>query len=49
MYTCANCGGVVSTDFVRVFGGHDGRVDGCQACYPRTDVVSDRIVFGPPG
>lgn len=48
MHTCSNCGSVVSTDFVRVFGRPDGSVDACHACLPRTDVVGDRVVFGPP-
>jgi hypothetical protein len=48
MYTCYNCGGAVSRDFVRVFGDENGVVNGCPDCSPRTDVVSDRIVFGPP-
>ncbi|MFB6108030.1 MAG: hypothetical protein ABEJ82_04200 [Haloplanus sp.] len=47
MERCTNCGGQVSKDFVRVFGVDDGGVDGCPACFPRTDVVSDRVFFGP--
>jgi len=36
MYTCHNCDGAVSTDFVRVFG---ERADGCPGCGPRSELV----------
>ena len=32
MYTCNNCEGFVTRDFVRVFGDSDDEVFGCPAC-----------------
>jgi hypothetical protein len=40
MYTCHNCDGAVSKDFVRVFGDDRGRVHGCPDCTPRSGLVS---------
>ncbi|RMB13453.1 DUF7563 family protein [Haloplanus aerogenes] len=39
MYTCYNCDGAVSKDFVRVFGDEQGRVDGCPNCELRAGPV----------
>jgi len=40
MYTCHNCDGAVSKDFVRVFGDDNGYVHGCPGCTPRSERVS---------
>ncbi|MFB6070015.1 MAG: hypothetical protein ABEJ76_03250 [Halanaeroarchaeum sp.] len=36
MKTCQTCGGLVTPDFVRVFGTDDGHVYACPNCVPST-------------
>jgi hypothetical protein len=40
MPECANCGSFVTPSFVRVFGGNDGEVRGCDNCMTQTELNS---------
>ncbi|MFC6720874.1 hypothetical protein ACFQGT_00315 [Natrialbaceae archaeon GCM10025810] len=47
MPACQNCGGFVSSDFERVFGDNDDRVQGCIECVARTGVREGGVVADP--
>lgn len=40
MPECINCGSFVTPSFVRVFGGNDGEVRGCDSCMTQTELNS---------
>lgn len=40
MPSCTNCGSFVTPSFVRVFGGNDGEVRGCDSCMTQTELNS---------
>lgn len=40
MPKCINCGSFVTPSFVRVFGGNDGEVRGCDSCMTQTELNS---------
>lgn len=40
MPECINCGSFVTPSFVRVFGGNDGEVRGCDNCMTQTELNS---------
>ncbi|QLG64300.1 DUF7563 family protein [Halorarum salinum] len=40
MPTCTNCGSFVTPSFVRVFGGNDGQIRGCDNCKTQTELNS---------
>jgi Zn finger protein HypA/HybF involved in hydrogenase expression len=48
MYHCENCDGVVSRDFVRVFGTSENRVYRCPECAYMTDIRNGEGVYTAP-
>ncbi|WP_313696257.1 DUF7563 family protein [Halorarum halobium] len=47
MPECTNCGSFVTPSFVRVFGGNDDQVRGCDSCMTQTELNSGIAAQSP--